>query len=240
MIDVTCPKCGGMGRAPREKVNTRLVCKKCHALFHISPSGRTLLGDPPLQPANDRQRGRADAPSPSKPASDWKDSLPEFTMTGRSAVVALIVLVVGGAAYFVMTRPGENLADRAKVVAQDFADGGLDRLKSGALSGTVDELVQWYGQSHRQFEELKKEWAGREVLVGVLVIEENPRLRSGQVTAILAPSKPSARDASLHGSADVGGLANKPVEIMFYFTPDAWGKWRVDGKKMLERSSQPL
>ena len=29
MIDMNCPSCGAGGRIPREKVNTRLVCKKC-------------------------------------------------------------------------------------------------------------------------------------------------------------------------------------------------------------------
>lgn len=239
MIDVTCPSCGGMGRAPREKVNTRLVCKKCHSAFHIASSGRTVLGDPPAV-KDEHFRHRDDAAVAPKAGSDWKDNLPEFTVTGRSAVVALAVLLVAGVLYYVMSRPGENLTDSAKGVAQHFADGNLERLKGDALSGTADDLVQWYGQMHRQFQDLKKEWAGRDVLVGVLVIEENPRMRSGQVAAILAPSKPSTRDASLHGVADVGGLAAKPMEIMFYFTPDAWGKWRVDGKKMLERAASPL
>lgn len=240
MIDVTCPKCGGMGRAPREKVNTRLVCKKCHSAFHIASSGRTVLGDPPAVVKADHGRSRDDAVTATKVRSDWKDNLPEFTMTGRSGLVAIAVLVVVGALYYVMSGPGESLTDRAKGVAQHFADGNLDRLKGDALGGTADDLVQWYGQMNRQFQDMKKEWAGRDVLVGVLVIEENPRMRSGQVAAILAPSKPSTRDASLHGAADVGGLSAKPMEIMFYFTPDAWGKWHVDGKKMLERGSSPL
>ena len=235
-MDVSCPKCGGMGRAPREKVNVRLVCKKCRTGFYISSSGRTMLGDPPAQGEPERPRGH-DGFSPTKPATDWRDSLPEFTMTGRSAVISLIVLAVVGLGYYIMNLPSERLEDRAKIVVQQFADGNLDRLKGEALTGTVDDLVQWYGTSHTKFESLKKEWAGRDVLVGVLVIEENQRARSGQVTAILAPTKPTTRDASLHGAADVGGLSNKPMELTFYFTPDGRGRWHVDGKKMFQRSS---
>src|ERR1700677_1130623 len=46
MIDMKCPSCGAGGRVPREKVNTRMVCKKCLRVFHITPSGNTVLGEP--------------------------------------------------------------------------------------------------------------------------------------------------------------------------------------------------
>lgn len=237
MIDVNCPKCGGVGRAPREKVNTRLVCRKCRATFYISSSGRTLLGDPPR--GKDDNGHHAHTTEPAHPVgerADWRDNLPEFTVTGRSALISLGVVLVAIVVYLVTSRPGESLTDGAKLVAQHFVDGNLDRLKRDALNGTTDDLVQWYGQAHPHLETAKKEWAGRDVLVGVLVIDENARARSGLVTAIVAPSKPSTRDASLHGTADVAGLTEKPMEIMLHFTPDPWGKWRIDGKKMLSQS----
>src|SRR5215212_2799528 len=46
MIDLACPNCGRAGSIPREKINTRLVCKKCHVAFHMNTAGRTLLGEP--------------------------------------------------------------------------------------------------------------------------------------------------------------------------------------------------
>ena len=46
MIDMKCPSCGAGGRVPREKVNTRLVCKKCLRVFHVTASGNTVLGEP--------------------------------------------------------------------------------------------------------------------------------------------------------------------------------------------------
>src|SRR4051794_22207543 len=48
MIDLECPFCGRVGSVPREKANTKLVCKKCHMIFHMSPTGRALPGEPPV------------------------------------------------------------------------------------------------------------------------------------------------------------------------------------------------
>ena len=47
MIEMKCPACGAEGRAPKDKINTRLVCKKCLRVFHLTPSGRAVIGEPP-------------------------------------------------------------------------------------------------------------------------------------------------------------------------------------------------
>src|SRR5437764_14137537 len=47
MIEMSCPRCGAGGRVPNNKVNSRLVCKKCLQIFHLTPSGHAVLGEPP-------------------------------------------------------------------------------------------------------------------------------------------------------------------------------------------------
>ena len=49
MVEMKCPACGAEGRAPKDKINTRLVCKKCLRVFHLTPSGRAVIGEPPQQ-----------------------------------------------------------------------------------------------------------------------------------------------------------------------------------------------
>src|SRR5262249_14446595 len=61
MIALECPHCGGAGSVPREKVNTRLVCRKCHQIFHVTPTGRAMPGEPPVQKAADPGKGRGTA-----------------------------------------------------------------------------------------------------------------------------------------------------------------------------------
>src|SRR4051794_25613205 len=46
MIEMSCPSCGRAGQVPKEKLHTRLVCRKCHVVFHMEPSGRAVLGEP--------------------------------------------------------------------------------------------------------------------------------------------------------------------------------------------------
>ena len=47
MPDISCPACGAGGRVPRNKMNLRLVCKKCLRVFHLTPGGQAVLGEPP-------------------------------------------------------------------------------------------------------------------------------------------------------------------------------------------------
>ncbi|MGB2611960.1 MAG: hypothetical protein WBC80_23555 [Isosphaeraceae bacterium] len=47
MLAIKCPACGAEGRASKEKIQTRLVCRKCLRVFHVTPSGKTVLGEPP-------------------------------------------------------------------------------------------------------------------------------------------------------------------------------------------------
>src|SRR5262249_43180911 len=59
MIDMSCPRCGAGGRVPREKMNARLVCKKCLQVFHLTPSGQAVIGEPPAPKQAPKQRERA-------------------------------------------------------------------------------------------------------------------------------------------------------------------------------------
>jgi hypothetical protein len=142
--------------------------------------------------------------------------------------------VAAAIGYFVFGRAPESLQERAKVVAQAFADGDLASLKSSAVSGSEDDVVQWYGVAHPLLEDRKKTWTSKEILVGALVIEENPRQRSGEVVAILSPAKGTSRADSIASNAELGELARKPIELRLFFRPDSWGKWRLDGKKTNE------
>src|SRR5271166_4187626 len=95
MIDMKCPSCGAGGRVPNEKVNTRLVCKKCLRVFHVTASGNTVLGEP--APPKDQPR----PPSPREAARH--DTVERFdNVASRLSKVKLpqvqprVLAIIGG------------------------------------------------------------------------------------------------------------------------------------------------
>ena len=46
MIPMACPSCGRRGSIPHDKVNSRLHCKKCNAIFHMDAAGHVVMGEP--------------------------------------------------------------------------------------------------------------------------------------------------------------------------------------------------
>ena len=63
MIEMKCPGCGAGGRAPRDKMNTRMVCKKCLKVFHLSPSGTPVLGEPPASKNATKEKPKRESPA---------------------------------------------------------------------------------------------------------------------------------------------------------------------------------
>jgi hypothetical protein len=46
MIPMACPSCGRRGSVPQDKINSRLHCKKCDAIFHMDVEGHVVMGEP--------------------------------------------------------------------------------------------------------------------------------------------------------------------------------------------------
>ena len=99
MIELACPHCGRSGSAPEDKVGARLVCKKCHMVFHLSPSGRATPGEPPSSSS-----GRGSAVHATVPKSGAGGGVKRF---GTVPLVAAAMLGLAGllaAGYFTMYR----------------------------------------------------------------------------------------------------------------------------------------
>src|SRR5262249_44706517 len=116
MIDLACPNCGRAGTIPREKINTRLVCKKCHVTFHMNTAGRTLLGEPHQEVAKPEVTHHDGPQLPSfENLGSLKDTLP--TVSLKALLIGIAVIVVGGGLFMFMMKPPESLGDRAKMTA---------------------------------------------------------------------------------------------------------------------------
>src|SRR5438105_3804085 len=99
MIEMSCPRCGAGGRVPRNKINARLVCKKCLQVFHLTPGGHAVLGEPPPPKETVRERAPRERIEFDVSALEGlgqklaKIRLPDIKTLG---VVGLVLLITAG------------------------------------------------------------------------------------------------------------------------------------------------
>ncbi len=149
MIDLACPSCGRAGQVPREKLHSRLVCKKCHVVFHMDTSGRPVVGEPHHGPSKDPTKQKTDEhhallegfqiPKLSD-LTNFKENLTEYTFPVKPVLGVLGVILVGWVAMIVTSGPGESVADRAKLAV----DGACARRPGAAQDVHLGERPRRY------------------------------------------------------------------------------------------------
>jgi len=242
MIDLSCPNCGRAGSIPREKVNTRLVCKKCHIVFHMNTAGRTLLGEPHVEPLKAEKRSHEGPHIPSlDQLGSLKDSLP--VVSSKQLMIGLAALVVGGGIFLFVSRPGVTLADRTKELAQRFAQDDLAYLKEVATSDTADDAVRWFDRVHPVLMKNREQWKTKDADVQVMVAGEDARNRTGEAHAYLYPAKASTHSAKVQGQLVEVDPTNQPaappVDLHLFWIRDGSGKWRLDGRMTYQSVTTP-
>lgn len=240
MIDLACPKCGRAGSIPREKINQRLVCKKCLVVFHMNTAGRTLLGEPQADTSKTDSHPHEGSHMPSfEGLGGLKDNLP--TVSGKSLLLGVAAIVVGGGLFMFMTKPPESLAERAKITAERFAQDDLAYLKEIASSDSIDDVVRWFDAVHPQFVKNRAQWKSRDANVQVMIIGEDRRQRRGEAQAFIYPAQGSSHSASIAKAADAatssGEAPPPPVDLKLHWILES-GRWRLDGKQTLEAANR--
>src|SRR5271157_1653098 len=175
MFEIECPACGAAGRAPKQKIQTRLVCRKCLKVFYVTPSGKTVLGEPPAtgQTATAVSPGRAQ-PDRTQKVDQWFDRASKrfFLPTSLILTVGLILLAVA-ATLFTPRRP-ESLQDRVARVAKAAVEGDLQTIRELAATGTAGGAVTWCITIRPQCDELLKRLGSRKLAVETEVKQQDP------------------------------------------------------------------
>ena len=70
MIEMACPSCGRAGQVPKEKLHTRLVCRKCHMVFHVDSQGRPCAGRADHREGEDQEGERTEVDPPDAQDTD--------------------------------------------------------------------------------------------------------------------------------------------------------------------------
>jgi hypothetical protein len=199
-------------------------------VFHMSRSGRAVLGEPPPDLAGDDRHGRNGSQKAATKERKWEYALPEVTSVHLMALLG--ILLVAGVIYGAMVwgAPADNLSLRAQALVDALAKDNLDSVKSAAASGQSDDAVRFYENARQRLEPLRKMPGGGALLTSVMVVEMSPNSKKGQVIGIFVPSKAPDRTEKL---ATEAGMEKGAVEINLFWVTDSFGRWRLDAKKSL-------
>jgi hypothetical protein len=170
MIPLACPQCGRRGSIPADKMNSRLHCKKCDAVFHLDPLGHILLGEPGramAQPGGSSGffgmaghgsgeyartgSGGVATLTATRPATSRRTELPGvwecLPKSLKAVIFSGLVLVLAWACGVRLPFRGEplppTLEQRIGVVAEAFAYNEPASLRRVAVDGTQEDLNAW-------------------------------------------------------------------------------------------------
>jgi len=238
VLAIKCPACGAEGRASKEKIQTRLVCRKCLRVFHVTPSGKTVLGEPPAPGQTSTAVSRAKAaPDPGQKVDQWFDRASKrfFLPTSLILTVGLILLAVA-ATLFTPRRP-ESLQDRVARAAKAAVEGDLQTIRELAATGTAGGAVTWYITIRPQCDELLRRLGSRKLAVETEVKQQDPQEWTDVVAHVSIEEKEELerRGNALPDASIVPTPTSQPVSLHMAWTSEGWwAGWRLDGNRTLE------
>jgi hypothetical protein len=242
MIDMKCPTCGVAGRVPKDKLNTRLVCRKCMGVFHLTSTGRVMKGEPP-QPAAAAKKAKEDRKSEqsafgldlSLDVPPWMSRLFGPVFSPRVlAVVGAVLLLVGGY-YLVSLLRGESLEERTGKLARAAVIGDLGTLLELTATGTGDDMIKWYTAVRPQCDQFKGLLRTPEPPVEVKINKEDTSTGTAEVVARINADLPGLPPASTSPGAPPSPYSTaRSIELPLMLTSEGMGGWMLDGKRTLE------
>lgn len=257
MIPMTCPSCGRRGTAPSDRVNVRMHCPKCDAVFHMDKHGKVKLGEP-RHHHDDQGHAEKDHEPVHKRAYDepYATSLTQLVLKSPWWVKLVLLGLIGAAIWplvgpYLTPKPAslETLGRRA---AYAFAEKRFDDLKKMAAPGTEEALKSWYDELRPKFE--FEPTAGQEPGTGVLFGASPPSTtdRDGNRASMMidvGTSRPGSVPAEVVEEQKRKKSERKPDWAAGYkfhgsFTlPTAWvrddkGRWWLDGGDTLALTNQ--
>jgi hypothetical protein len=254
MIEMACPSCGRAGQVPKEKLQTRLVCRKCHIVFHVDSQGRPVVGEP----ISAKEKNKKE---PEKkpilqalgiPTLDqlthMGDDLSDYTFPVKPVLGVLGGLVGLWLVWGFLAGPGESVTDTSRTVADALARDDLNRLKTLATDETRDDMIRFYDAAHPKLEKERGKWSSKDANVQIVVVEEDyskgkgetevfylPAAPAGATTPAAPPPPTAPPTAAVPGAPPTGPMAGAPAmsgPLSFHLIWRRSGKhWLLDGRE---------
>jgi hypothetical protein len=231
-IDLECPKCGATGSIPRNKINTRLVCKKCRAIFHVNPLGRSVLGEP--QGVSDPKREEA---HPARPRDRGEMgtglSLPKLDSYHLAiAGGVVLVLLLGYGIYKFFNGPDE-ITPAAQIIANSIALDSPDFFRPNALPGTEAEAMKFFDATHTALSTARSQSPTKSLTTQVLVESVTEMGSKAEVLGVFKPTTGFVHEQQIAGAANDQSGETKVMRTL-WLAKDPAGTWKLDGRKTLE------
>jgi hypothetical protein len=236
MIEMSCPRCGAGGRVPREKINSRLVCKKCLQVFHLTPSLQAVVGEPPAPKVAPRERVDRERVELGLPELGGlgeklaKIKLPDAKIVGVTAAVLLVVAFF----WWLFSKP--SVEQRAQTLAKAIRELNMDAAVGMALPGTELEAMKWVGDIYKRYVDLKLKIGNIDPGVKIQSQENS----DGSAQSLMVFSREGATSTgpmSVEQAAAIEPQSSekKSMELVVFWAKDTWGTWRLEGKRTAEQ-----
>jgi len=220
-------------------MNTRLVCKKCLRVFHMSPSGKPVLGEAPAQKDVPKER----APRESS-GGELAGSFDELTarlgklklpqVSPRTLGIIAGIALAAALGYWLLSK--QSLEQRSQRLAEAVINTDMKTVIDLAVPGTELDTIRWYNDAYRQYLDLKLALGGIDARVKIRVLADGS---SGPAVVVAQFSSEGTRlDGStlVETTQPIPSLSNAKgtLELTLYLVRDFWGNWSFDGKRTAE------
>lgn len=235
MLNTNCPSCGAGGRVPEDKINARLHCKKCLAVFHLTALGNPVMGPPPV--AEDERepvvRRQVNYDDQIEALIDELRELPQKLL--KPALVVASLFLAYGLYQFVLPT---GLNTRATQAAMSLTSADPRGLQELSLPGTGAATLAWYAGVRARNKDFLM---GEVVAPKIEIMSVNSDLGRGlaEVTAVIR--EPEATSRSRLTTPDLSiNYGERAVEVRIILSGGGVRGWRVDGGRTLESFQQTV
>lgn len=216
MIPIECPQCGRRGDVPPDRLNSRLQCKSCNAVFQLDTSGHLTQGEPVTEDkAGDTSRTH-DAFS----LADWSLSRTwKHTPTVAKVGVPLALLLVLAVRFLTPAPSNPPFMVHGEAILRALKANDRDRVMELAAPDTAEAAGAWFDLVRGQI--------------------ERRDLREDIFTSVLVYSGNADKDSSLvlmgilSAGSDRAVLMAAPMHVR-----QEDGDWVLDGTKTLADAEQ--
>ncbi len=234
-MEIQCPACGAEGRAPKDKIRTRLVCRKCLKVFHITSSGKTVLGEPlPTGQPSIAGSQEAIAADSTQRVDQWFERTSKQLFSPSSLIFCLGFILLSLAIAFFATRRQESLQERVAKAAKAAVLGDLQSIRELAATATEDGLVMWYISVRPQCDQLLQRSGGKTLAVETEVIRQDPDQERAEVVAHVSIEESLERKGVSLPEASMSITPGLLISLPLAWKREGSAGWRLDGSRTQE------